>query len=532
MILLFALLIIAAVFSTKISERLGMPVLIIFIGIGLLVGSDGLNLIYFDDAALTKRVADILLIFILFAGGFQTKRMSLKAVAGPALTLATIGVALTSGFLGLLIHLVTRQPLANCFMIASIISSTDAAAVMMITRANPLGDRVASTLEVESASNDPAAILLTIAFVELVSGKTSNPGSIFLNLVWQFVGGLLVGYIMSAASRFLFDRLESENRGYYHVLIIGVILLTYGAADLIRANGIIAVFFMGYWLGNSEFVGKRGVSNFLEGVSAFSNIALFLMLGLLAFPRSFVKIWKEGLLIAALMIFAVRPLVVFLCTWPFKYSLRERIFIAWGGIKGAVPIVLATYPAAYGLDPDGTIFNIIFFAVLVSCLLQGMTMAPLARALKLTVPAKPRSPHSLELHSMRKTDIDMFDIQIGRESAAAGKRLREITLPDDVVISSIVRDGKIVAPRGTTVLKADDILFVLGTQAGMEVVSAILNGPRTAPDTTPDEAKESAAETAAHPATHPATHGVAAGHEADTCNADIKDTTPNDDGVR
>lgn len=477
MILLFALLIIAAVFSTRLSSRLGLPVLVAFIGIGLLVGSDGLNLIYFDDAALSKRIADVLLIFILFTGGFQTRKSSLKAVAGPSLTLATLGVAMTAGFLGFLIHLISRLPLAQCFMISSIISSTDAAAVMMITKSNPLQDKIATTIEIESASNDPAAILLTIAFVEIVSGsKAANPGLIVLQLAWQFGGGVLVGLALSRVGRFLFDRLESESRGYYHALVIGVILLAYGAAELARANGIIAVFFMGYWLGNMDFAGKRGVSNFLEGVSASANIALFLMLGLLAFPRNFPGIMKEGLFISILLIFAVRPAVVFLCILPFKYTWRERLFIMWGGIKGAVPIVLATYPAAYGLDPDGAIFNIIFFAVLVSCLVQGTTMAPFAKLLGLTVPPKPHSPHSLELHSMRKTNIDMFEIRIEPDAWAIGKRVRDLDIPADTLIASIIRDGRIVPPKGTTSIRKNDIMYVLGPIEGMEALSGRLNG--------------------------------------------------------
>lgn len=484
MLLLFASLLIAAVFSTKISAKLGMPVLVVFIGIGLLVGSDALNLIYFDDAALTKRIADVLLIFILFVSGFKTQRSSLKRVAGPALTLATLGVILTAIFLGAIIHLLTKQPLANCFMVASIISSTDAAAVMMITRSNPLADRVASTLEVESASNDPAAILLTIAFVDLVSQGQSSGGKIQVatlvgSLLWQFLGGLIVGFLVSKLSVFLFDKLEFEDRGYYQVLIIGVILLAYGIADLIKANGIIAVFFMGYWLGNTDFVSKRGVSNFLDGIATFSNVALFLMLGLLAFPRNFAHVWKEGLVIAGLLIFVVRPIIVFLCIAPFKYTRNEKLFIAWGGIKGAVPIVFATYPAAYGLDPDGTIFNIIFFAVLISCVVQGTTMAPLAKALKLTVSPKPRSPHTLELNSVRKTNIDMFEMQIDANSPAANKRIRDLDLPNDVLISSIVRSGKIIAPRGTSTILPDDILFVLCPRHKMDIVAAVLTGQNT-----------------------------------------------------
>jgi len=478
MLFFFASIIVIAVFSTKISSRFGVPVLLAFIGIGLLVGGDGLNLYRFDNAEATKSIADILLIFILFVGGFETKRASLKAVAGPALTLSTVGVLVTTLLLGLLIHAVAKYPLAYSFMVAAIISSTDAAAVMMATKARPIRERVSATLEIESAANDPIAIILTLAFVKIVAGQSSTAWALALDLVWELAGGVLVAFILSRVGRFLFDRLESENRGYYYVLIIGVILMTYGLADLVKANGIIAVFFMGYWLGNSEFVFKRGVSNFLEGISAFANLALFLMLGLLALPHNFAGIWQEGLLIAALMIFIVRPFAVLACTWPFKYSGRERLFIMWGGIKGAVPIVLASYPAAYGLDPGGSIFNIIFFAVLLSCLVQGSTMGPLAKLLRLTVPRKPHSPFSVELHSLRKSETDMFELRIAAGSRADGGIIRGLGLPKEVLISSIVRHERMLSPRGSTIIAAEDLLFILAPKGEIEEVSRLLNEPR------------------------------------------------------
>ncbi len=461
MLLLFSLLIVAAVFSTKISARFGIPVLLAFLGMGIIVGSDVLNLIYFDDAALTKRIADILLIFILFDGGFRTTKAQLRSVSGPSLTLATLGVGITALVLGFFIHKILRFDFVVSMMIASIISSTDAAAVFMITKQNPIKERIAATLNVESAANDPMAILLTVGFVQVLAGESGTPLEFAAKLLWQFSGGVLIGFALSHVSRFLFDRLESENRGYYYVLIVGAILLTYGIADLAGANGIIAVFFMGYWLGNSDFVGKRGVSNFLDGISTFGNVALFLMLGLLAFPREFAQIWKEGLLIAALMIFIARPIAVLVSTLPFKYTVLERLFLMWGGIKGAVPIVLATYPAAYGLQSAGAVFNIIFFAVLISCLLQGPTLGALARLWKLTVPKRPSSPYSVELHTVKKSDVDMFEIALSSSSPAAGKKVSELSLGKDALISSMVRDGKILLPKGGTELHGGDILFIL-----------------------------------------------------------------------
>jgi cell volume regulation protein A len=480
MIFFFASIIVLAIFSTKITSRFGVPVLIAFLGIGLLVGGDGLKLYSFENAEATKEIADILLVFILFVGGFETKRSSLKAVAGPALALSTAGVLITTFFLGVLIHVIAKYELFYSFMIAAIISSTDAAAVMMVTKARPIRPRVAATLEIESAANDPIAIILTLAFVKIVAGQSSSPLSLGIELVWELGGGVLVAFLAAKGSRFLFDRLESENRGYYYVLIVGVILMAYGLAVLVKANGIIAVFFMGYWLGNSEFVCKRGVSNFLEGISAFANLALFLMLGLLALPHNFAGVWEEGLLIAALMILIVRPAAVLLCTLPFKYTMRERLFVMWGGIKGAVPIVLASYPAAYGLDPQGSIFNIIFFAVLLSCVVQGSTMGPLAKLLKLTVPPTPHSPYSVELHSLRKSDTDMFELRIGERSMASGRCIRDLGLPNDVIISSIVRKEKIVPPKGTTCLEAEDLLFVLAPKGRIDDVSRILNEERSA----------------------------------------------------
>lgn len=476
MILFFALLILASVFSAKITNRFGIPVLFAFLAVGVIVGSDVLNMFYFNDAKLTKKIADLILIFVLFDGGFRTTRKQLKLVAKPAITLATLGVILTAVVLGTFIHLVMDYDLITSMMIASIISSTDAAAVFMITKQNPIQGHLAATLNVESAANDPMAILLTLAFIGLLTGQSATPLEFVGNLLWQFGGGVLIGYTFCYIAQFLFDHLEVENRGYYYVLIIGVILLTYGAADVIQANGIIAVFFMGYWLGNSDFVGKRGVSNFLEGIATSGNIALFVMLGLLAFPSQFVHIWKEGLLIVALMVFIARPVAVWISTLPFRYSLKDRGFLMWGGIKGAVPIVLATYPAAYGLDPNGVVFNIIFFAVIFSCLVQGSTLGPLAKFLKLNGGAKQQvTPFSVELHSVKKSDLDMFEFHIRKDTDCVGKTIIELKLYKDVVITSIIRKGKIIPPKGNVELQEDDILFILAPVMLIKPIASLLN---------------------------------------------------------
>lgn len=484
MLFFLALLVIAATFSSKLSSRFGIPVLLLFLAIGMIAGSDVLNLIYFDNAVLSQKIANIALIFILFESGFKTKKSILKTSLGPSVILATFGVIATAAALGVLIHLILKYDLVYSFLISSIISSTDAAAVIGILRQKTVRTNVSSTLEAESALNDPMAILLTLTAIDILLGETSNVLMLSLKLLWQLCGGFLVGWVFSKISVFLFNRLNSESRAYYDVLTIGIILLSYGFADLVRANGIIAVFFTGFWIGNGEFIYKKGMERFTEGLSTVANVGIFLLLGLLVFPREFKNVWKEGLLISGLLIFAVRPLTVLASTAFFKFTFGERLFLMWGGIKGAVPIVLATYPAVYGLD-NGVIFNVVFFAVLISCLLQGTTMGWIAEKLRLTVPSQPRSLISLELMTVKQTDIDMFEIRIGGTSGARGKMIKDLHLPEDILISSIVRNNRIVPPKGKTVVLENDILYVLVPAARLEEVNRVLNDPRGETDAQP-----------------------------------------------
>lgn len=461
--------------STKISTRFGLPLLIGFILIGVIVGSDVLNLFYFDNAVLTKHIAEILLIFIIFDGGFRISRSEFRSVAAPSLSLATVGVVLTSAVLGLLIHFILKFDIVYSFLISSIISSTDAAAVFMITKANPIKNKLAATLNVESAANDPMAILLTVTLIQILTNAFKSPLSTLFTLFWQFSGGVIFGFLCYKLSKILFEKLKSDNRGNYNVLIIGCILFTYGFSDLCKTNGIIAVFFMGYWLGNSNFPAKRGVSSFLESISVIFNITLFIMLGLQSFPSRFVFIWKEALLTVAIMMFIARPAAVLLSTLPFKYTMKEKIFLMWGGIKGAVPIVLATYPLASGIDKDGFIFDTIFFAVFLSCIFQGTTLGLLSKIFKFTERKRPDSPHKVELNSIQDSDIDMFEIFVEDGSCCVNMTLSELNLGKGVLVSSIVRDGKIVMPKGSTKIKENDILYILAHSSEINNISSKIN---------------------------------------------------------
>ena len=476
LILIFGSLIVCGTFLAKISSRIGLPVLLVFLGVGMIAGSDGLDLISFDSYEIARDFANMALIFILFDSGFNTKKSNLRKYSGPSLSLATIGIILTAVCLGVLVHYLLNMDWKLSFLIGAIVSSTDAAAVMTIMREKPVKPHVSSTLEIESAANDPMAILLTvfmITFAQNTGAASFSQYAFFIgSLLWQFGGGILTAFILSKAAVWLFNHFGSENQAMFYVLYVGVVVSIYGAADIIKANGTIAVFFAGYWMGNTNFVFRRGLSHFISGLSSFSNMFVFLMLGLLVFPHSMVQVWQQGIILALALIFVARPITVFICTAPFKFTLKDKIFISWGGLKGAVPIILATYPAAYGMDPSGMIFNIVFFVVLFSCSLQGTTLSFLAKKLDLSGPPQTHSPYSLELFALDKTDFDVIDVEIHSDSPWCGKRLSELSLPEDIVVSSMVRHGKIMSPRGNTQIQDKDILFIMGTpERVLEAVS-------------------------------------------------------------
>ncbi|HPG58003.1 MAG TPA: potassium/proton antiporter [Candidatus Wallbacteria bacterium] len=470
-----SLLLIIGAFSSRLTIRYNVPVLMILIGVGMLVGSDCLNLIYFDNMALTQNIANFGLIFIIFESGFYTKKSSLKESFGPSMTLATLGIIVTAVLLGLFVHWILKFDLLYSLMVGAIISSTDAAAVIMIIRQNPIQKAVSTILEVESAANDPMAILLTVLMIQILTGGSGNFLFFTSQLVWQLLGGIFIGYASSRLARRLLNGLKSDNKGHYYVLFLGVLLFSYSASSIIKTNGIIAMFFFGYWFGNIDFIFKMGISHFVDGLSSFFNMAIFLLLGLLVFPKSMMLLWKEGIIIAALLIFVVRPLTVFACTFPFKLSVKEKIFISWGGIKGVVPVVLATYPALHGLDPEHKVFNIVFFAVLLSCLLQGTTINRLARKLGLIIPQQKKSPFYIQLLTLDKTDLEMIEVHISGESKIAGRQIKDLKFPAHTLITAIIRGKEMISPNGGTVIDKEDVLFILTRKADIDAVNYLMS---------------------------------------------------------
>lgn len=475
--LIVPILLLAVVLAAVWLERWSVPVILVALGAGILFGSDALNLWHFDNTLLANQAANIALVFILLHGGFVTKRSDFKSVALSAGGMATWGVVLTSLFLYGCLRWGLGWSNMNALLLSVIISSTDAAATFSILKRQSLPKRLGSTLEIESAANDPMAILLTtVAVASLAAGEAFGASSVVL-LFWQFGIAPLIGYLTGRGAVALYNRLVPEDRGYYYILFLATGLLTYGLAEVARGSGMLAVFACGFVMGNRPFVHKQGVQNFSEALSTIANIGMFVMLGLLVFPRQWSGLWLEGTLLFLLLTFVARPLAVFIGTAGMKLGWRNRLFISWAGLRGAVPIVLATYPAAAGIQGADDIFNLVFFAVLLSILVQGSTLGRVATWLKLSAPARPKPLFNLELITMTHSDYDLVVVDLPDPPGAVGPRIRDLALPEGAVITLITRANEVVLPKGNTRLQGWDQVSVLAHAPDIEAVRRALIGP-------------------------------------------------------
>lgn len=461
MLLITALILIFIVFTAVISKNLNVPLIIIALSIGIIFGSDVTGIIYFDDAILAKQLADIALIFVLFAGGFGTKSANLKPVVKTTFLLSTIGVLLTAQISAIILTLITGWQYTKSLLVCTIISSTDAAAVFSILRSRSINKRLSSITEIESSSNDPVAIVSTVFIIELLIGAKFNTLSAILLFSWQLIGGIGFGVLIGYIGVFLFNKIRDIDVGYFYLFLIGIILLSFGITDLAKASGMLAVFFTGYVMGNKKLPYKNGISSFSETLSFISNVGLFVLLGLLVFPKNFSSVWHLGIILFIIITFIGRPVSVFLCSVFDKLSFKEQAFLSWSGIRGAVPIVLATYPAANGIDKQHQIFNMIFFAVTLSILVQGTTIGKLADILRLSVKSRKKANLAMELVTIKDTDYELIEILIDDEIYLGECRIADLALPVGTTITMINRNNSVIAPSGKTMLYPGDTLSVL-----------------------------------------------------------------------
>ncbi len=475
-LIVVAILILLSVIVSKISERFGVPLLLLFLAIGMLAGSEGIGGIHFDDPYLTQNISIISLTIILFSGGLDTPWKSVKSVMKEGVSLATVGVILTAAVFGTFAWFILKLNLMESMLVGAIISSTDAAAVFAILRSRGINlkGRLSPLLELESLSNDPMAVLLTITLISFITNKSDSILAAVGLLLLQLVIGVIVGWIMSRVSLFLINKIKLGYEGLYQILIIGLLFLTFGAATLLKGSGFLSVYLLGVLLGKEDFLHKRSVLRFFDSTAWFSQIILFLTLGLLVFPSRLLPIMLPGLGLAMILIFLARPTAVFISLAPFHFSIREKLFISWVGLRGAVPIVLATYPLVAGIVHADLIFNIVFFVVVISVLLQGTLLPWIAKKLDLESREPPKKKMPLEIVAGEIIPSELKEIEIPAGSAVDGKTIVELNLPPGYLIVLISRLGAYIQPTGNTVLKSGDRLLALTEKEALDQARSIL----------------------------------------------------------
>lgn len=462
-ILIGSILLLVSIIAGKTSYRFGIPTLLLFLSIGMLAGSDGIGGIYFDSPQIARFIGVVSLNFILFSGGLDTKWESVKPVLKEGVVLSTLGVLLTALSLGTFVYLITDFNLYESLLLGAIVSSTDAAAVFSILRGKNLAlkKNLRPTLELESGSNDPMAYVLTIAFLSLVQ----EPDRSFWSIVWlffqQMILGGIAGFLFGKLSKLTINKIKLDFEGLYPVLAIALMFITFSATDAIGGNGFLAIYICSVYLGNQNLIHKTNIMRMFDGLAWLMQIILFLTLGLLVFPSQIIPFIGVGLLISLFLIVVARPLAVFLSLSFFKMKLRRRFYISWVGLRGAVPIVFATYPLLAGIDKASVIFNIVFFVSLSSVLIQGTTLSKVAKWLHVGLDSKdkPQSPQEELRKEHPKTILEEVILEEGLSSI--GKKIVDLDFPKNAIIAMIEREENYLTPNGSTVLQQGDKLIVL-----------------------------------------------------------------------
>ena len=462
-LLVGSLLLLISILVGKTSYRFGVPTLLLFLLIGMLAGSDGIGGIHFDNPQIAQFIGIVSLNFILFSGGLDTNWKSVKPILKEGIVLSTLGVFLTAMGLGIFVYYVTDFTIYESLLLGSIVSSTDAAAVFSILRSKSLAlkTNLRPTLELESGSNDPMAYVLTIAFLSLVVNPDQSLASVVPLFLQQMILGGLAGFGFGKLSKFIINNIKLDFEGLYPALVIALMFITFSATDFAGGNGFLAIYICAVYLGNQDLIHKNTILKMYDGLAWIMQIVLFLTLGLLVFPSQIVPYIGVGLLISLFLIFVARPVGVFISLATFKMKLRRRLYISWVGLRGAVPIVFATYPLLAGIDKANIIFNIVFFISVTSVLIQGTTLSVVAKWLHVALPEKAKKITENDKLILDLPKNSMQEFKILPNFQSVNKRIVDLHLPPSAFIIMIKRNGKYIRPGGSTELKSDDVLMVL-----------------------------------------------------------------------
>ncbi len=470
------LLFLVSILASVLSNRIGAPLLLVFLVIGMLVGEQGPGGVLFDDYQTAHLIGTLALAVILFDGGLRTKVDSFRVGLRPAVTLATLGVVITVAATGLITAWVFDLPLVVGLLIGAIIGSTDAAAVFYLLHAHglELKQRIGATLEIESGSNDPMAIFLTIALVEVVLGMHDNVGlGMAVEFLLQIGLGGIAGLAGGIALAWLLNRVRLTP-GLYPLLAVAGALLLFGLTSVLHGSGFLAVYLAGIILGNRRLQSAQNIRRFHDGMAWLAQIIMFLMLGLLVTPSDLVVVAPIALVVAAVLILLARPLAVVICLLPFGFPWREQLFISWVGLRGAVPILLGLFPLLAGLENASLYFNIAFFVVLLSLVVQGWTVAPVARWLQLEVPPRSRVVHRMELDLPGQAEYELVAYTLEEDSPAIYRMIGQLNLPRHCQLAMLIRNGKPLMQPNREVLKANDYLYMLAPPEKLPELDRIL----------------------------------------------------------
>ena len=454
------LVLLISITASKVLYRFGVPILLIFIVLGMLFGSDGIVGISFENYQLTNQICSIALIFIMFYGGFGTNWKVAKPSIKPSLFMSTLGVVLTTVLTGTFAYFILNVSVLEALLIGAVVSSTDAASVFAILRSQKLNLKgtLASLLEVESGSNDPTAYMLTISILTMMSTGSAN--GVFFIILKQIIFGIMVGVALAKISVYVVRHVDFEIKGFDSIYITAIAILAYALSEYLGGNGYLSVYICGVIIGNNNIPHKRNLFNYFDGISWIMQIALFFLLGLLSFPSKITSILGVSIAIAIFLTFVSRPLTTFLILKPFGYSMKEKIFISWVGLRGAASLVFAIYAMTYGANVENDIFHIIFFVALFSVVIQGTLIPKLAKKLDLvddsTTVLKTFNDYSGEMSS------NLIEVTITGDNKWANKSIMDADIPKEILIVMIKRNNEIITPKGSIVIKEGDTLVLSG----------------------------------------------------------------------
>lgn len=481
LVLVAGALLTAGLAASLLAGRMRLPSLVLFLGVGMLLGSDGAGWLPFDDYELARDVGIVALALILFEGGLNAGFGEIRPVLRPVISLALLGTLITAAICGLAASLLFDFSVLECLLLGAIVSSTDGAAIFALLRGSALKRKLARTLEGEAGMNDPIAVLLVVGFIEWIE----QPDYGLLDMAGLFVRevgiGALVGIGVGFAAVWAFKRVALATPGLYPVASIATAALAFGAADTLHGSGFLAVYLAGLVLGSATIPARHTINTFHQGMAWIAQLGMFLVLGLLVFPSELPGVALEGTALALVLMLVARPVAAFVAAiGPF--SVADRAVLGWAGLRGAVPVVLATFPVIAGVAHSEEFFDIVFFAVLLSTVVQGATFEPFARRMGATRSTTPLATSALtETGTIRQLGADAIEVGAAPGDAIVGHRIRDLGLPRAAIVNVIVRDGEAIPPRGSTRVEAGDRLHVLIRREEMATMQALLERWRDGP---------------------------------------------------